>query len=72
MAKPSKQRKSGLLPVIWAITDEMWQIIEPVLLEDAPPRATGRPRGDWRKILNGIIFLPAVGVSVEQAAVGIR
>ena len=56
MAKQSQKRKSGVLPVIWTITDEMWQIIEPVLLEDAPPRATGRPRGDWRKILNGIIF----------------
>ena len=41
MAKQSKKQKSGVLPVIWTITDEMWKLIEPVLLEDSPPRATG-------------------------------
>ena len=56
MAKQSKKQKSGVLPVIWTITDEMWKLIEPVLLEDSPPRGTGRPRADWRRMLNGIIF----------------
>ena len=56
MAKQFKKQKSGVLPVIWTITDEMWKLIEPVLLEDSPPRATGRPRADWRRMLNGIIF----------------
>jgi putative transposase len=57
MAKRSqKKKKSGALPVIWTITDEMWQLIEPVLVEDAPPCGTGRPRADWRRILNGILF----------------
>ena len=40
MATPLQKRKSGVLPVIWTITDERWLILEPVLLEDAPPRAT--------------------------------
>ena len=56
MATPLQKRKSGVLPVIWTITDERWLILEPVLLEDAPPRATGRPRSDGRTILNGILF----------------
>jgi putative transposase len=56
MAQRSKKRKSGVLPVIWTMTDDLWQLIEPVLLEDAPPCSTGRPRADWRRILDGIIF----------------
>ena len=56
MVKQSKKQKFGVLPVIWTITDERWPILEPVLLEDAPPRTTARPRGDGRTILNGILF----------------
>ena len=56
MAQRSKKRKTGVLPVIWTITDDLWQLIEPVLLEDAPPCSTGRPRAGWRRILDGIIF----------------
>ena len=56
MAQRAKKRKTGVLPVIWTITDDLWQLIEPVLLEDAPPCSTGRPRAGWRQILDGIIF----------------
>ena len=56
LAQPLLKRKSGVLPVIWTITDERWPILEPVLLEDAPPRAMARPRGDGRTILNGTLF----------------
>lgn len=56
MVQRSKKRKTGVLPVIWTITDDLWQLIEPVLLEDAPPCSTGRPRAGWRRILDGIIF----------------
>ena len=41
---------------IWEIPDALWERIEPILVEDAPPARTGRPRADWRSILNGIIF----------------
>lgn len=42
---------------IWEVPDHLWARIEPVLIEDAPPPANpGRPRADWRKVLNGIIF----------------
>lgn len=56
MAQRTKKRKTGVLPVIWTISDDLWQLIEPVLQEDAPPCSTGRPRADWRRILDGIIF----------------
>jgi transposase len=47
------------LDTIWEIDDELWQRIEPILLEDAPakPKAHGgRPRIDWRLAINGAIF----------------
>jgi putative transposase len=47
------------LETIWEISDELWGRIEPILREDAPatPRAHGgRPRIDWRKAIDGIIF----------------
>ena len=56
MAQRSKKRKTSVLPVIWTISDDLWQLIEPVLLEDAPPRSTGRPRAGWRTVMDGIIF----------------
>ena len=61
MAQRSKKRKTGVLPVIWTITDDLWQLIEPVLLEYAPPCSTGRPRASWRRVLDGIIFRMRTG-----------
>ena len=52
-------RQDKPLETIWEISDELWRRIEPILLEDAPPtpRAKGgRPRIDWRKAIDGIIF----------------
>ena len=55
-------RKKKVLDTIWEVSDELWAIIEPILLEDAPPPANpGRPRADWRQILNGIIFRMRTG-----------
>ena len=45
------------LDTIWELSDELWARIEPILKQDSPPPANpGRPRADWRKILNGILF----------------
>jgi putative transposase len=49
------------LDTIWEVSDPLWERIEPILLADAPPARTGRPRGDWRRILNGIIFRMRTG-----------
>lgn len=58
MAKPSgrPRNKSKGLGVIWEIPDELWERIEPILVEYWPRKATGRHCADWRRTLNGIIF----------------
>ena len=48
--------KSESLPTIWEIPDDLWQRIEPVILELDPPKANGRKRVDQRKMLEGVIF----------------
>jgi transposase len=47
------------LDTIWEVPDRLWERIEPILLEDAPPPPRshgGRKRIDWRAAFNGIIF----------------
>ncbi len=44
------------LETIWEIPDDLWEKIEPVILEGNPPKSTGRKRVNPRPILNGIIF----------------
>ena len=44
------------LDTIWEVPDELWARIEPILLEDAPPKRTGRKRASWRRALDGILF----------------
>ena len=48
--------KSVSLPTIWEISDDLWQRIEPVILELDSPRGKGRKRVDQRKMLEGVIF----------------
>jgi len=40
----------------WHMPDELWQQIHPLLLEDSPPKRTGRKRADWRRMINGIVY----------------
>ena len=57
MARRSREIKP--LETIWEVPDELWERIEPILLEDAPPPPKehgGRSRIDWRAAFNGIIF----------------
>ena len=61
MAKRGRKPQSEKLDVIWTVTDEIWAIIEPILLEDAPPKKTGRPRTSWRRAIDGIIFRMRTG-----------
>jgi putative transposase len=49
-------RKSETLPTIWEIPDDLWERIEPVILELDPPKAKGRKRVNQRKMLEGVIF----------------
>ena len=48
--------KSETLPTIWEIPDDLWERIEPVILELDPPKAKGRKRVNQRKMLEGVIF----------------
>ncbi|HEV3340116.1 MAG TPA: transposase [Pirellulales bacterium] len=42
---------------VWRVSDEAWERVYPILLEDCPPRkGPGRKPADWRRVLNGIIY----------------
>ena len=52
-------RKVKPLETIWELPDDLWAAIEPILLNEAPPTPRshgGRPRIDWRRAIDGIIF----------------
>jgi putative transposase len=44
------------MPTLWEVPDELWERIERLLDEYDPPKETGRPREDRRRILDGLIF----------------
>ena len=44
------------LATIWDVPDDLWERIEPVILELDPPKTKGRKRVDQRKMMEGIIF----------------
>ncbi len=44
-----------LLPTVWEVPDDLWEEIEPIVDCFYPAAATGRPRADLRRVLNGII-----------------
>jgi transposase len=54
------------LDTIWEASDELWARVEPILLADAPPARTGRPRKPWRPILNAVIFRLRSGCQWNQ------
>ena len=64
MARQKKQVKP--LPTIWEVSDELWDIIQPILDELDPPAETGRPRTRQREALNGIIYRMRSGVQWNQ------
>lgn len=47
-----KKRK----PTLWEVPDDLWDRIEPMINKLDPPKATGRPREDRRRSLDGLIF----------------
>ena len=64
MAK--RKKAAELLPTIWQVDDELWEIIESVLDELDPPAKTGRPRTGQRQALNGIIYVMRTGGQWNQ------
>lgn len=54
---PRTKRQPAPPPdTIWEIPDNLWPVLEDILLECYPPARTGRPRGCLRRVLNGIIY----------------
>lgn len=49
------------LPTLWEIPDQLWQILEPVILRRFPPNKMGRGRSELRRVLNGIIYVMRTG-----------
>ena len=44
------------------VTDELWEVIEPLLPEEPPKPKGGRPRIDDRSALTGILFVLKSGI----------
>lgn len=53
--------KTDVLETIWEVDDDLWGIIEAVLDAAYPPKATGRPRVDFRQVFNAIIYRMRTG-----------
>jgi putative transposase len=49
-------KKRETLDTIWEVPDELWERIEPIIMEKDPAKSRGRRRADSRQMLNGIIF----------------
>jgi transposase len=64
MSEISTQEKP--LATIWRVPEELWEIIEPILLLHDPPKSTGRPRVDQRAALDAIIFRMRSGCQWNQ------
>ncbi len=48
------------------VSDELWEIVEPLLPEELPKPEGGRPRIDDRAALTGIIFVLKSGIPWEM------
>ncbi len=48
------------------VSDELWEIVEPLLPEEPPKPEGGRPRIDDRAALTGIIFVLKSGIPWEM------
>jgi putative transposase len=51
---------------IWRVTDDLWRMILPLLEKRYPISTTGRPRADFRRVLDGIIFRLQSGCQWNQ------
>jgi transposase len=60
MARTKRQVKK--VDTLWTIPDDLWPALEAILLEVYPPAPTGRPRGDLRRVLDGILYRLRSGV----------
>jgi putative transposase len=59
---PRTKRKVTPPDTIWTVPDNLWAVLAEVLDEFYPAAATGRPRADLRRVLDGIIYRLRSGV----------
>lgn len=53
---------TAALDTIWEVDEVLYsEVIEPILLEFWPPKATGRKPACWRTCLNGILYVMRTG-----------
>jgi transposase len=48
------------------VTEELWEVVEPLLPEEPPKPKGGRPRIDDRAVLAGILFVLKSGIPWEM------
>ena len=57
-----RKRTVAPLDTVWEVPDAAWDRLEKILAERYPPKKTGRPRADLRRVFNGIIYRLRSGV----------
>ena len=58
---PRTKRKLPPPDTIWVIPDSLWPAVEAILDDHYPPAATGRPRADLRRVMDGVIYRMRTG-----------
>ncbi len=53
------------------VSDELWEIIEPLLPKEPPKPKGGRPRVEDRAVLTGIVFVLKSGIPWEMLPKGV-
>ncbi len=48
----------------WELTDEQWQVVEPVLRPQCRTDRRGRPWHDTRAVLHGVLWVLGTGAAV--------
>jgi putative transposase len=59
-------KKKKTLATIWEVPDELWDRMEPLILEVDPLKETGRPRANARNIVDALIFRIRTGCQWNQ------
>ena len=54
------------MPTLWEVPDDLWTRLELILNKEDPIKATGRPKADRRRVLDGIIFHLRTGAQWNQ------
>lgn len=55
-----------VLPTIWQVQDDLWEMVACLLEHFDPPKRMGRPRIDPRRALDGMIFRARTGCQWNQ------